>query len=68
MPVLTVFAELRSVCVAGLFFGVYGEVKSLQVSQVQHATTCPFDFSIYFVVLWCFLRSSGGRRWHTGGE
>jgi len=44
------FAELRSVCVAGLF-GVYGGLKGLQVSQVQHATTCPFTFSIYFIVL-----------------
>lgn len=44
------FAELHSVCVAGLFC-VYGEVKSLQVSQVQHVTTSPFNCSIYLIVL-----------------
>lgn len=30
---------------------MYGGIKGLQVSQVQHATTCPFNVSIYFIVL-----------------
>lgn len=73
-PFWIILLNLRSVCVAGLF-GVYGGIKGLQVSQVQHATTCPFNFSIYFIVLvfssfkWLqtvayWKRLTLGRKWY----
>lgn len=59
------FAELRSVCVAGLF-GVYGGIKGLQVSQVSTRDNLPFQLFYLFHCSDVFFVESGYRLWHTG--
>lgn len=59
------FAELRSVCVAGLF-GVYGGIKGLQVSQVSTRDNLLFQLFYLFHCSDVFFVESGYRLWHTG--